>query len=51
MNWKEKFNEKYTIDCNRLLYKQRVMLDNKTVSHKNKKRYNNKYKCRGKVKI
>ena len=51
MNWKNKFKEKHTIDCNKLLYKQRVMLDNKTIPHKNKKKYAEKFKCRKKVKI
>lgn len=38
-----------TIDGNRLLSKQRVMLDNKPVPHKNKKKESAKYKCRKKV--
>ena len=40
-----------TIDGNKLLAKRRVMLQNKTVPHKNKKKYAEKYKCRKKVKL
>lgn len=39
-----------TIDGNKLLAKRRVMLSNKTVPHKNKKKEKNKYKCRKKIK-
>lgn len=39
-----------TIDGNKLLAKRRVMLSNKTVPHKNKKKESAKYKCRKKVK-
>lgn len=38
------------INGNELLSKVRVCLDNKTVPFKNKKKYKDKYKCRGKVK-
>ena len=41
--------EVWKIDANRLMYKQRVCLDNKTKAHKNKKRHRNKYKCRSKL--
>ena len=41
--------EIWKIDANRLMYKQRVCLDNKTKAHKNKKRHRNKYKCRSKI--
>lgn len=43
--------ETYKVDGNELLAKRRVMLENKTVAHKNKKKQANKYKCRKKVKI
>jgi len=43
--------ETYKVDGNELLAKRRVMLENKTVTHKNKKKYKEKYKCRKKVKI
>lgn len=39
------------IDGNELLIKQRVMLDNKTIPHKNKKKLKSKYKCRKSVKL
>lgn len=39
-----------TIDGNRLLSKRRVMLFNKPVVHKNKKKEKQKYKCRKKIK-
>ena len=38
------------IKGNELMSKVRVILDNKTVAFKNKKKYYNKYKCRKKVK-
>ena len=40
-----------TIDGNKLLAKRRVILQNKTVPHKNKKKHAEKYKCRKKIKI
>lgn len=39
-----------TIDGNKLLINQRVMLTNKTIPHKNRKKEKEKYKCRKKVK-
>lgn len=38
-----------TIDGNKLLIHQRVMLSNKTIPHKNKKKEKEKFKCRKKV--
>jgi len=40
-----------TINGNKLISKQRVILSNKTIPHKNKKKYIDKYKCRKKIKI
>jgi len=41
--------ETIKLDGNKMMAKTRVILDNKTVPHKNKKKYNDKYKCRKKI--
>ncbi|MFW6046957.1 MAG: hypothetical protein ACOCP4_04135 [Candidatus Woesearchaeota archaeon] len=42
--------ETIKIDGNKLLAKRRVVLSNKTVPHRNKKKEKNKYKCRKNIK-
>lgn len=43
--------EKIKLDGNQMMANTRVNLDNKTMPHKNKKKYKDKYKCRKKIKL
>lgn len=43
--------EKITINGNEFMIKERVMMNNKPVKHKNKKKLKNKYKCRKRVPV
>jgi len=46
---KQKVENLGIINGNEILSNCRVNLNNKTVPYKNKKKYNNKYKCRKKI--